>query len=343
MLDLTGPQRPWSDRLLTGFGRAQQTALHSRGAWGPPRPGGDLLLLERLAELFEAPPDRVTVTAGVRALAAVWDTAGGCLVERPGFLPIPELLGDRNPVRQMPWADMFATARASAVPLTLWLTTPGRNPDGRSLSASEFALVRELTAAGHRVVVNRVYRWFAGPDHGVPSGAHADGGSWSVDSLSKLCGGGSRLGWVTGPEGVDHPAALRAAGPATIWQRSWASFLGAATLRSLHAQCVEPTLAARRAFLARVRETLDWSDHGLAGTSLSVAVPGVGERAAVAVFERHGLRVSPGSAFGLGGTVVRLAFSGVSESEAAAAADIVTRLAEEGALPRLEVWSDGAR
>ncbi|MFJ8626442.1 aminotransferase class I/II-fold pyridoxal phosphate-dependent enzyme [Kitasatospora sp. NPDC093550] len=266
-------------------------------------------------------------TAAVRA-----GRTAGCLVERPGFAPIPELLGGHGVVRQLSWGEMFSLAGTATAPMTLWLTSPGRNPDGRSLSAAERALLGDLVLAGHQVWVNRVYRWFDAEDGAGPAGAeHHSAPWWSVDSLSKLCGGGSRLGWVTGPEDVEHPAGLRTSGPSTIWQRSWAFFLDAAASHALHVQCVEPTVAARRAFLDRLRSELGWTFTGLeAGVSVTLAVPGPSESAAVALFEEHGLRVSPGSAFGMTAVSVRLAFSGVTEAESRAAAGIVARLAVAG-------------
>lgn len=321
-IDLTGPQRPWPGRLVSRFAAAQEAAVRGRGAWGPPAPGGDRRLLDRLCGDLGAPEGRTSVTAGVRAFAGGWaGQTRHVLVERPGFAPLPGLLGAAGTrVRQLPWHELVREARASVEPATLWVTSPGRNPDGRTLTAAEAEELSGIARRGHHVVSNRVYRWFSGPGPEVPGG-------WSVHSLSKVAGGGARLGWVVGPEGAEHPPRVRLTGPATVWQRAWAEFLTPGTLDALVRECAEPTVEARRAFVASVRSALGWYERDeVGGVAVLLGLRGLAEDAAIALFAEHGVRVSPGSAFGAPGPAVRLAFSGVTPRQATDAAELVARL-----------------
>ncbi|QKW30106.1 aminotransferase class I/II-fold pyridoxal phosphate-dependent enzyme [Streptomyces seoulensis] len=321
-LDLSGPPRPWPDGLVRRFAVAQARALDRPGCWGTPPPQGDPALLERLAELFSAPPGRTVVTAGVRQFAGAWaGRTRTALVERPGFADIAKVLSGAAAVRALTWEELPGAARGAGEPVTFWVTSPARNPDGRSLDGADRAALSALAAAGHQVVVNQVYRWFAPPED-PPAGC------WSVTSLAKLCGGGSRLGWAVLPEGERPPPSLSACGPATAWQRAWAGFLDAPTLAALRASCVEPTLEARRVFTGRLGDLLGWRFAG-AGMSLTLHWRGASEERVTALFAEHGLKVGPGSAFDAREGSVRLAFSGVDAHEAAQAAERVARPAAE--------------
>lgn len=320
--DLTGPQRPWPERLVGRFAAAQEMAVRSRGSWGPPAPGGDRRLLDRLCGDLGAPEGRISVTAGVRAFAAGWaGQTREVLVERPGFAPLPGLLGHCGTwARQLTWHELAKEARGLEEPATLWVTSPGRNPDGRTLTGADAQELSRIAERGHHVVVNRVYRWFSGPGPDVP-------GAWAVHSLSKLAGGGARLGWVVGPEGAAHPPRVRLTGPATVWQRAWAEFLTPRNLDTLVRECAEPTVEARQAFVARVRSTLGWYEQDeVGGVAVLLGLRGLDEDAALALFAEHGVRVSPGSAFGAPAPAVRLAFSGVTARQATEAAELVARL-----------------
>lgn len=328
MLDLTGPQRPWPAALVSAFGDSQANALRTQGAWGPPRSGGDVRLINRLVELFDVPTDRVCITSGVRGFAAAWaDSSRTMLVEAPGFTPLPAILGASGKIRRGDWNELFTVAEEAEKPLSLWLTSPGRNPDGRSMSTAESTRLRALARKGHHVVVNQVYRWHAAE---LPSSTHV----WTVNSLSKVSGGGSRLGWATFPPDATLPVALTQSGPATIWQRTWADFLSPATWQTLLRQCVEPTTEARLAFVERLRENLGWYPDGAGdGVSVLLRVDGISESQMVERFRAESLRVSPGASFDAPHPSVRIAFSGVSAEQADRAAECVTRFASS--LPSL--------
>ncbi|MFD5315830.1 pyridoxal phosphate-dependent aminotransferase [Streptomyces sp. NPDC127098] len=329
MIDLTGPPRPWPDRLAARFVDAQSRALGMPGAWSSPPPRGEPALLERLAELFGADTERTVVTGGVRQFAAAWTPLGTeAVVEAPSFLDIPELLGMGGRVRQVAWNAMAEAASRATGLTTLWVTTPFRNPDGLTVKEPLAADLGRLAARGHRVVVNQVYRWFA-PDGAVPP---VPVGAWTVTSLAKAAGGGSRLGWVTAPCAAAVSRDLTALGPPTAWQRAWAAFLRPRTFAALRSACVEPTQDARRAFTSRAADLLGWHVAG-GGPSLLLECEGTDERRAVAALTDAGLRVSPGAAFGAPRPSVRLAFSGTDPAGATTAAECFAALAGRPGAP----------
>ncbi|MCQ1575861.1 aminotransferase class I/II-fold pyridoxal phosphate-dependent enzyme [Streptomyces parvus] len=326
-LDLTGPPRPWPHALVRRFGAAHDRALDRADCWATPPAEGDPELLERLAGLFGAPPGRTVVTGGVRQFAGSWaGRTRTALAERPGFADIGQVLAGTATVRALPWDELPGAARSCPEPVTVWVTSPYRNPDGRSLDTAGRTALAELARAGHQVVVNQVYQWYAPPEELPP-------GCWGTTSLAKLCGGGSRLGWATVPDGDTALPALRGSGPATTWQRAWAGFLDRTTLASLHHACIEPTLEARRAFTDRVGDLLGWEFPG-GGMSLSLYWHGAAEDRVMAEFAEQEVRVGPGSAFDGQPGSVRLAFTGVDTAEATRAAGPGGRRAGRAARPR---------
>jgi DNA-binding transcriptional MocR family regulator len=323
VIDLTGPPRPWSARLVARFAAAQQRSLRSRSWWQSPAPRGEPELLDRLAELFGSPPGRTVVTGGVRQFATSWAIrTTRAVVEMPTYSDIPEILGAGAAVRSIPWSALRDGRLTGTPPGTIWLTDPFRNPDGRSLDRPLAAAVDELVRRGHTAVINQVYRWFGPVDTSAPT---APAGAWTVTSLAKVAGGGIRLGWATAPTEEAITRTLTSVGPPTAWQRACAAFLDDQTLRALRSDCVEPTLVARRAFVSRAAELRGWDTPG-GGPSLMLDCVDMSEAAGVALLAANGLKASPGSAFGSTVPSVRLAFSGATTSEATAAAETIGRL-----------------
>lgn len=317
MIDLTGPPRSWSPRLAQRFARCQQEAFRTPGWWRGPAPFGEPELRDRLAELFGTPPERTVVTGGVRQFATAWAVvvhggAGGLpamAVEAPTFSDIPEIVGS---VEARAWSDLGAVP--PAVPL--WLTSPFRNPDGRSLEPELISILTNRVAAGAPVVINEVYRWYASPGP-VPEGA------WTVTSLAKLAGPGVRLGWFVAPDAASIARPLTSDGPPTAWQRGWACFLDASTIKALRSDVVEATLDAKRAFLRHLTGTPDWQGNT---PHLTVAHPAMDEPTALRRLADEGVQASPGTAFRTPTAALRLAFSGVTVAEAAAAARVLAQV-----------------
>ena len=322
MIDLTGPVRPWSERLRRRFGAAVEHGLRSSSWWHSPGPRGELALLERLTELFGAPPGRTIVTSGVRQFAAVWaGRTAGAVVETPTFIDIPAILASRSAGRRLPWEAMANGAPADGGSATIWLTSPFRNPDGRSLDARLLRSLDALAGRGDAVVVNQVYRWFGGQSTTPVAPATA----WTVTSLAKLAGGGLRLGWVTAPDGAEISQDLTSSAPPTAWQRAWAAFLDPPTFSALWHDCVEPTIEARAAFATRAAQLCE-AEVPTGGMLLMLDCLGLDEDAGVSLLASHGIAASPGRAFDDPAASVRLAFSGVTRTEAIRAAEILVAL-----------------
>lgn len=322
MIDLTGPPRPWSTRLVARFDRCREDAARSPSWWRTPAPRGERVLLDRLAETFGASADRTVVTGGVRQFATGWAATGlPAAVEAPTYADIPAILGTAAPVQRIRWSRLGSLARRIDPAAIVWLTSPYRNPDGLSLDGAGSTAAAALARRGNTVMVNHVYRWSEAADH-VPD---APAGAWTVTSLAKVAGGGLRLGWATAPAADRIARVFTSFGPPTQWQRACAKFLDAKTFRTLWADCVEPTVAARQAFADRASELLGWEDP-TGGPSMLLSCANVTEPDAVALLAAAGVRVSRGSAFDCPDPSVRLAFSGVTLSEAKAVAEVFARL-----------------
>lgn len=332
MIDLTGPPRAWPDGLICQFGKAYEAAEAAGRGTGQADPA----LLERLAELFGADPERTTVTGGVRRYATRAATGTRrVIIERPTFCDIPMIFGRESTVHRASWNRLPDLAKSISGRAVFWVTSPSRNPDGRSLSGDEARALAAIAAQGHEVVVNQVYRWFT-PRGEIPQDA------WCITSFSKLCGGRRGFGWLTRPAARPAVDRTHEYGPSLVWQRAWARFLSASALRCLIAACAEPTVASAQAFAARAGELLGW-DLGYARFSAVLVGPGMSEEDMLGLFADAGLRVSPGSAFDMPAASVRIAFSGVTVPEARIAAERVARLA--GAAPagsRIVPWKECA-
>jgi DNA-binding transcriptional MocR family regulator len=289
----------------------------------PPGWRGEPELLDRLAELFDSPPERTIVNGGVRQFATSWAVRTTiAIVEAPTFADIPVILGAGAAVRRLPWSALTNCSLADEPAGTIWLTNPFRNPDGRSLDPALMAALDQLTGRGHAIVVNQVYRWYEGAN----AVAAAPATAWTVTSLAKLAGNGARLGWATATAADAIPRTLTSDGPPTAWQRAWARFLTRRNFQALWADCVEPTLDARQAFTRRVDELLGWNIPG-GGPCVLLDCVDMDEATVIALLAGQGLQASPGSAFENPVDSIRLSFSGTTAAEAKEAAERITRLA----------------
>jgi aspartate/methionine/tyrosine aminotransferase len=309
MFDLTGPQRPWPDSLLRRFGAAVDAALGTFSPWGPPSPGGDPWLLDVLHDRLGAPLGRTVVTAGVRHFAAsVAGTVPRVVIERPGFQPLAEIFRTSGGhVTEVGWEDLPASVADEETNALVWVTSPLRNPDGAELPDQLVTDLTDLSRRGHQVILNQAYGWYGNAIH------NAD--LWTVHSLSKLCGGGSRLGWVITPSDTEPLVTTLETGPARLWQRAWASFIDGQALDSFHTAIVEPALAAASAFLDGAGAQLGWQVPSHPMPVLTLEFPDCDEAEGLQALASAGLLVSPGSAFGLPVFGCRVAFSGIDAKD----------------------------
>ena len=319
ILDLTGPWPPPGAECRRLWLAAAERAVAEDGAWLTAFPVGDAQVREHLAALLGTGADRLVLTGGIRAgAAALARTARRVLIECPTFAGIPPVFAAAGcEVRLRPWEALAGEHRRWS-PDLVWVTSPARNPDGRTAPP---ALLAELTAGGGRVAVNEVYRWFTAP-------APLPAGCLVVGSTSKLAGGGTRIGWLHHPDGPVEPTpAERATAPGHLLQRTWAHFLAADGLAALDRSMVQPVARAGAAY--RAAAGLPAADGAVPFVLLGAA-PGVPEEELVDAFERRGLRVGPGAAFHAPEPTVRVCFTGLSEAAAADAGGRTRTLAADG-------------
>ncbi len=314
MIDLTGPVPPWPDAARSSFAAAVSQALAAPDAWETPWLHGDSETRSSFARLLDRSPDRVLITGGVRAAAlSLAALVVDAVVERPTFADVPGVLrAAGTPVRSRAWADFPGVPPAAGRRLW-WVTSPCRNPDGASVDTGTAAFLAERAAAGDLVVQNTTYQWFQ-PDHRLIPGA------LEVGTVSKLAGGGARIGWLVSP-GPIEPAVLHrnSAGPARAWQRAWAGFVGSEGFALLRDSVTGTVRRAAAAFAGAVAAPRDAAAPP-APFALLALPAGRAERDAVTELERRGVRVGAGADFQAPVPSLRVAFFGVDEAAAAAAA-----------------------
>jgi 2-aminoadipate transaminase len=288
---------------------------------------GDPLLREQIARRHGMPPEHVTVTAGVRAAALTYARREPLiLLERPGFDGIGYALAGTK-VERCSWAELFDSGPPPGA--ALWLTSPGRNPDGASLSRSDCERLASLTRSGHRVVVDGAYDWFA-PD--APRVAGAD----LLGSLHKVAGRGTRLGWVCG-ERFFGEALPEVAGttPPAAWQRAWGLFWAEGGLDVLTRTVVEESAAALAAFQDQLGHDLPYADGP---NRLLPLAAGLDEPTALAALARRGFSLTAGVHFDVSRPALRATFTGVSAEQAAAFARVVH---DRSIFPDPAEWTEG--
>jgi DNA-binding transcriptional MocR family regulator len=289
-----------------------QTASAADDSWHGPRSRGDPALLDVLAELLRVSASRITVTSGVRAAAvALAQPCHRVIVERPTFSQIPALFRALGlHVRTATWPELADPPRVEPG-TAIWVTSPARNPDGASLNRVLAARIHDVALAqGGMFVINEAYRWYA--SHAPPSGCTR------VGTFSKLVGGGVRLGWVVDPPDEAGPALARL-GPATAWQRAWASFMRRTGPTRLIDEFVRPVIAAREAFLTAAGPAAARLTSGTGPSTLLPLSNSVSEQEAVAIFAAEGILAGAGRDFLATRPSLMLAFTGLTSEQARAA------------------------
>lgn len=325
MLDLTGVPPEWDQQARQHWADCVAQACAEREAWHTPPPRGEPRLRAALAGLLGHDPQFLSITSGLRAQvrpvlagaragarAADGARAGRLRLEAPSFADVAALARwVPCPVSRWSDADLrdpsgFDLAAADV----LWLTHPARNPDGRTLLPAEIARVAECTPACARVVVNETYRWSDPLAGRVPDAVHAG-------SLSKILGGGAKVGWLADQrsQGRGPPPE---GGPPRPWQRALARFIdeGGLTRHLDRGWRVADALAGRLRHALRAATGSGPPPGSRSGhlLLLAQAEPGfvVEPRGDLAgQFARRGLRVLPGPAFDAETGTVRMSLEGL--------------------------------
>lgn len=311
--DLTGAPPSWGERDAAHWATCVQRACRDAASWTTPHPKGLDRLRAAVAEVLELDASRLTVTSGTRAaVRQLVDRASRLYLEHPTF------------------ADVATLARVAGVPVStadtgellsgevrdregvLWLSSPARNPDGRTLTEAEVARLDRACGSFRRVVVNETYRW-SRPDAARPSAAVL------VGSFSKVLGGGAKVGWRWDPATSPRPGPPPEGGPPRPWQLALALFIEEGGLRRVVRDGVGHASRLCRRFLDEFRARPGGvcgvpADH--AGYHLLLtwpAGPATGEL--VGRFAVAGLRVLPGAAFEAGPRSVRISFNRLSTGD----------------------------
>jgi DNA-binding transcriptional MocR family regulator len=340
VIDLSGSPAPWPAEAVEQWADCAARAARVADLWTVPAPRGDDVLREALAAALGFPPDQVTIVASLRAAALTYARRfRRIVVERPtypGVLPV--LAGAGADVALATWPEILRDPGGTPEATAVWLTSPGRNPDGATLSPADRERLAALAGRGYRVVVNGTYAWFVG--------GRAPAAADSVGSLHKLRGVGARVGWVAGPGYFEEAfPELLGTPPSPVWQRAWGLFLHEGGLALLRATILAETAAAKASFVGRLAAA-----HGLWLPDFdgpSVLIPladgdpradaeadvADAEDAARDALERAGFRTVAARDFHASGPALRATFLGVTAGDAELFADAVASHVRTGLAP----------
>jgi DNA-binding transcriptional MocR family regulator len=303
MIDFSGAQPPWPASAMRLW--EQCTADASRGSAAD---GNDVLRTE-IGDHLGVSGENLTIVAGARAAAAAYGRIADRLaLERPTFLGIAHAFtATRAQWHHFCWENLDEVPPGTAV----WVTSPFRNPDGRSLTRCQVSSLQRRCASGGRVVINRSYQWF-GPEPLIH-------GPEMVISLHKIAGREARIAAVCSPSFTDEARDfLPFLSPPMPWQLAWGLFIRRRGLDLLHGSYACPSMSASAAFW----DTLGglWAEGAPSGPGPSALLPlrpGIEENAAVTALTAKGYAVVAGRYFASTFPAIRVTFSGISEAEAA--------------------------
>lgn len=348
-VDLSGSPARWPAEATELWADCVARAARVAELWTVPAPRGDDVLRQELAGALGFPPDEVTIVASLRAAALTYARRfRRAVVERPTYPGVLPVLGGAGAdVVLASWQEILRDPGGEPGDTVVWLTSPGRNPDGATLSPADLERLDDLAGHGYRIVVNGTYSWFAGGQAsaggrgplGGPGSAAAQVlfGLDSVGTLHKLRGVGARVGWAVGPGYFEEAfPELLGTPPSPVWQRAWGLFLREGGLSLLRATLLAQTAAAKASFAGRLA-----SAHGLELSAFdgpSVLIPLAAGRDSVAdtadtvadteddaraALERAGFRTVAARAFHAAGPALRATFLGVAAEDAERFADAV--------------------
>ena len=272
--------------------------------------------------------DAIVVTAGAQnafahLLRALCRPGDSVLIDHPSFHHAIDAI-TRAGLKHLPvpltpdgWdIDALTATIARVRPRLIYLIGAHHNPTGRVMTAAEEAAVAASAArAGSIVIFDDTLRelWF---DQPPPPPRDLGPHVVRLGSTSKAWWGGLRIGWLrAGTEVVE--AVIRCRASLDLGVPIIEQLAAAVLIAGDPAPLVERRrrIAAQEACLSRLlaRALPEWEvTRPPGGLSLWVALPRpVSERLA-AVSARHGVRIAPGTRFGVGGEFrrfIRLPFT----------------------------------
>lgn len=325
IIDMATAVMPASERVHAAYAEALASLpVHLPGhGYGPV---GILALRAAIARAYEAQglptsADQVVVTAGAQnafalLLRALGRPGEAVVIDHPtfhhaidaivraGLRPAPVALGPTG------WdLDALKETIERVRPRLIYLIGAHHNPTGRVMSDGEEAEIAACARrAGAVLVLDETLRdlgFEADPPAPRDLGDHVV----RLGSTSKNWWGGLRVGWMrAAPTVIDRVVQSRASmdlGVAIIEQLAAASLLSGDTTPLVERRAV---LKAREAHLrARLASVLpDWkAEQPPGGLSLWVGLPRPASEALAERAAGLGLRVAPGTRFGVGGAFQR--------------------------------------
>lgn len=332
MIDMATAVVPASERVHAAYAHALNALpVHLPGhGYGPV---GTLALRRVLARHYEAAglptsAEGIVVTAGAQnafalLLRALGRPGDSVVIDHPtfhhaidailsaGLRPVPVALSTDG------WdIDALTAAIEKVRPRLVYLIGAHHNPTGRVMSAEqEMAIARSARRAGSTLIFDDTLREL-GFERAPPPPRDLGPHVVRLGSTSKAWWGGLRIGWMrAGPEVVDAVIRRRASmdlGVPIIEQLAAAFLIGGdqTPLVGLRGQ-----LAKRAIYLRQSLETAlpEWEvEAPPGGLSLWVRLPRPASEELAQASMRRGVRIAPGSRFGVNGAFrrfVRLPFT----------------------------------
>ncbi len=177
-----------------------------------PNLDGDQRLVEGLARIYGAEPDRMLETIGASeanfiAMAALADRGDRVVIETPTYGSLPAIAASLR-LKVVPLerdfhkgfeVDLEALKKAARKGTKLVVLTNLHNPSGVAIPKATLKGALEIANdAGAYLYVDEIFRDFG---DGVPSVAELSGRAIATASMSKLYGlGWTRIGWMVTPD-----------------------------------------------------------------------------------------------------------------------------------------------
>jgi DNA-binding transcriptional MocR family regulator len=309
-IDLSGSPPRWPTSAAELWRRCLTDAATQQDLSDWSDPQGDDVLRAELGRELNLSGDYLTITASLRAAALTYARRSDHIViEQPTFDGAVRVLsGGHATVELRGWDRLDeASVRPGS---TIWVTSPCRNPDGRTMSSAEYARLGGMAARGHRVVVNEAYRWFH-PD--APRAIDVD----LAGTLHKLAGVDARIGWVYSTDYFEEAFhEMVGTTPSSIWQRAWGLFLRRGGLVEVRTAVAGKSLAAAEAFKERLALLGGQREAAFDGVQTILPLAeGVREPKALDVLFRAGFKLVGGSAFHCRRPALRVSFLGAQSAD----------------------------
>lgn len=295
LIEVSGAEPLWPTTATRLWTTALRQSVDDHRLSTKNHPLGDLLG-DRLD--LARPP---FITSGVRAvIPTLASLQRRVVVETPTFADVPRLFRRHGCEVELGPLDQVVRRSEPAGRHLIWLTSPGRNPDGAEVTPALADALARFQADGGLVVQNETYRWHCRDAVRIP-------GAIAVGSLGKLAGSWCRLGWLAGELPTPLAADLPFQGPPAFWQSAFARLIQNGGLDLLvHAAREVGSLTRQVAATIRGDGKLAWSGDG---PSLLVRIAACTDPVEVLRAEL-GLVANPGPAFHAAADAVRLCFTG---------------------------------